>query len=200
LGSVLIEADEPERGERLLREVIARNAGAHNEAMPAARLFLVARLAVTGRVAEAREQLRLLREEFQIAHFVVFDAMILTQEAWVDALDGRHTDALARVRDGLRHAADPLSQVIAPHLPSICLAVAALTLADLDGGGRAGDAARCLAAADALLPPAHVPSSIERAVWDRAEALIRGALDDAAYESAYAEGGGLSLVEATALV
>ncbi|MEU6576943.1 BTAD domain-containing putative transcriptional regulator [Streptomyces sp. NPDC046805] len=200
LGNVLLETGEAERGERLLREVIERGAGTHNESMPAAHLFLAARLAQTGRVAEAREQLRRLREEFKIAHFVVFDAMILAQEAWVDTLDGAHTDSLEKIRRSVRHAAEPLSQTIAPHLPSICLTIAAMALVGLDGGGRAGDAARCLAAADALLPPGHVRSAVERHVCDHAVAGLRTVLDDTAYEAAYAEGGGLSLAEATALI
>lgn len=40
---------------------------------------------------------------------------------------------------------------------------------------------------------------MERDNFDRAEELVRAALGDA-YEAAYAEGGGLSLEEATALV
>ncbi|MDQ0990553.1 BTAD domain-containing putative transcriptional regulator [Streptomyces sp. V3I7] len=200
LGNVLLETGDVERGERLLREVIARGDGTHNESMPAARLFLAGRLALTDRVTEAREQLRLLREEFKIAHFVVFDAMILTQEAWVEALDGAPTDSLGKIREALRHTADPLSQTITPHLPSICLTVAAMALAGVDGGGRAADAARCLAAADALLPPGHVASGVEREVRERTMAAIRASLDGPAYEAAYAEGGDLSLAKATALV
>ncbi|WP_089101272.1 BTAD domain-containing putative transcriptional regulator [Streptomyces hyaluromycini] len=201
LGSVLIESGDTERGERLLRQVVAENESLSNEAMPAARLFLTTWLLVSGRIPEAREQVRLLRSEFKISHFVVFDALILTQEAWVDALDGLHAEALARLRDALRLAADPLSEAITPHLPSVCLTVAAVALAGLDGGVRAGDAARCLGAADALVPPGHVQVGLERTARDRSEARVRAALDDdRAYESAYAEGGGLSRAEATALI
>ncbi|MFF3874288.1 BTAD domain-containing putative transcriptional regulator [Streptomyces sp. NPDC001978] len=204
LGNVLLEAGEREEGERLLREVIDVTDGSHNEGRPAARLFLACWLALTDRLAEAREQLRVLREEFRIAHFVVFDAMILGQEAWVDALDGRWDDALDRVRAALRHAVDPLSQAITPHLPAICLTVAATALAGVDGGSRAADAARCLGAAGAQWPSGHLTSGVERQVWDRAEAAVRAALADStsdlAYDTAYAEGGGLSLAEATALV
>ncbi|MFJ3301945.1 AfsR/SARP family transcriptional regulator [Streptomyces sp. NPDC086549] len=198
LGSVLIEAGEPQRGERLLREVIAGKDGSHNEAMPAARLFLAGRYATTGRIAEAREQVRLLRRDFKIAHFIVFDGFILSQEAWLDTLEGRHEDALDRIRQALRHAADPLSSTIAPHMHSVHLTVGAMALSGLDG--RAHDAARCLGAADGLLPAGHFASGTEREVRDRAMAGIRAVLDDEAYEAAYAEGGGLSLAEATALV
>ncbi|WP_312038371.1 ATP-binding protein [Streptomyces galbus] len=200
LGSVLLEAGEDERGERLLREVIDRGDGAANEAMPAARLFLAGRLGVTGRIAEAREQLRLLREEFAIAHFAVFDAFILGAQAWLDALDGCHEQALATVRRALEQAADPLAQVIAPHMRCVYLTIAAVALAGQDGGARAHDAARLLAAADALLPSGHVRDSVERASHDLAEQRLREALGETAYARAYAEGGGLSFEEAAALL
>ncbi|MGW1914142.1 BTAD domain-containing putative transcriptional regulator [Streptomyces sp. NPDC002076] len=200
LGSVLMETGDLERGEQLLRDVIASQDGSHNEAMPAARLFLACWLGLTGRTAEAREQLRRLREEFKIAHFVVFDSMILTQEAWLDAIDGRPEDALDRVRRALRLAQDPLSRTVAPHLDSVCLYTASLALARLDGGSRAVDAARCLGAAHALLPSGHILSGVERRCRDMAEGRIRDTLDEPAYRAAYAEGGGLSLAEATALV
>ncbi|WP_234384424.1 BTAD domain-containing putative transcriptional regulator [Streptomyces sp. MMG1121] len=200
LGNVLMEVGELERGERMLREVIAGRAGAHSEAMPAARLFLACWLGLTDRTGEAREQLRLLREEFVIAHFVVFDAMILNQEAWLDALDQRPEEALERSRRALRLSRDPLSEMVTPQMPSFCLGVAALALAALDGGSRAADGARCLGASDALLPAGHVPSGVERRVHDRIEARLREQLDAAGFAAAYAEGGGLSLAEATALV
>ncbi|MEU9240427.1 BTAD domain-containing putative transcriptional regulator [Streptomyces sp. NPDC048385] len=201
LGSVLIESGQTERGERLLRQVVADHEGLNNEAMPAARLFLTTWLLLSGRVAEAREQVRLVRSEFKISHFLVFDALILTQEAWVDALDDRPAEALDRLRNALRLAVDPLSEAITPHLTSLCLTVAAVALSGLDGGARALDAARCLGAADALLPPGHLQVGLERTARDRSEARVRAALaDDGAYESAYAEGGGLSRAEATALL
>ncbi|MFD3615775.1 BTAD domain-containing putative transcriptional regulator [Streptomyces sp. NPDC058676] len=202
LGSALLEVGESERGERLLREVIDRQegSGSGHEAMPAARLFLAGRLGMTGRTAEAREQLRLLREEFKIAHFVVFDASILGAEAWLDVLDERCEVALDKTRRALELADDPLSLAIAPQMRSSYLVTAATALAGLDGGCRAADAARCIGAAAAMLPPRHVMSSMERDVWHRAERRTRAVLGDQAYEAAYAEGGGLSPAEATALV
>ncbi|MFE1308057.1 BTAD domain-containing putative transcriptional regulator [Streptomyces sp. NPDC058755] len=200
LGSVLLEGGDTERGERMLRDVIANQEGAVNEAMPAARLFLAAWLGLTGRTEEAREQLRLLREEFTIAHFVVFDVMILSQDAWLDALDRRSEESLDRVRTALQRADDPLSQVVTPHLGSICLTIGAMALASLDGGTRAADAARCLAAANALLPAEHVPSGLERRTYEMTESRIRETLDGPAYAAAHAEGGDLSLAEATALL
>ncbi|MGI5374931.1 AfsR/SARP family transcriptional regulator [Streptomyces sp. CA-251387] len=200
LGAALIESGETERGERLLREVIEQGGGVTEHAMPFARLILAGRLGMTDRVPEAREHLRLLREQFKIAHFIIFDAFILGAEAWLDAVDGRYPESLDRIRRALERAGDPLSQAIAPQMRSAYLTTAAFALARVDGGRRARDAARCLGAADALLPPRHVPSSQEREVYDRAVARTRAVLGDAAYEAAYAEGGGLSAEEAAALV
>ncbi|MFD7435570.1 BTAD domain-containing putative transcriptional regulator [Streptomyces sp. NPDC059861] len=200
LGSALLEAGEAERGERLLREVLAAGKGAHNEAMPFGRLILSGWLSITGRTAEAREHLRMLREEFVIAHFVVFDAFILGQEAWVDAAEGYYEAAREKIRGALAQADDPLSKAMAPHLFSSYLVVAALVLAGSDGGREARDAARCLGAADALLPSGHLCSSLERRARERATAAVREALSAGEFTAAYAEGGGLSPQEAAALV
>ncbi len=104
------------------------------------------------------------------------------------------------MRRALARAADQVTRVIAPHMFSVHLTTAAIALTGLDGGLRAPDAARCLAVCDQLLPPGHLPSVMEREVRAEAEAGVRAVLGDAAYEAAYAEGGGLSLEEAAALV
>ncbi|MEU1272206.1 BTAD domain-containing putative transcriptional regulator [Streptomyces sp. NPDC005799] len=200
LGSALMEAGENERGERILREVIDSAEGSGNEAMPAARMFLAGRLGMTGRIPEAREQLRLLREEFKIVHFVVFEAFILGSEAWIEALDGNYELSLDKTRQCLERAADPLTVAIAPHMNPLYLALCAIGLAETEGGRRARDGARALGAAEASLPPSHVATSLERDVYDRARRHTRAVLADAEYEAAHAEGGGLSLAEATALV
>ncbi|MEU9306556.1 BTAD domain-containing putative transcriptional regulator [Streptomyces sp. NPDC048256] len=200
LGSALLEAGDEERGERVLREVIAGEERAVNEAMHIARLFLAGWLAATGRRTEAREQLNLLREEFGFGHFAVFQSFILGAEAWLDAVDGRSAQALTGIRAALERATDPLSVAIAPQMRSFYLFIAATALVGVDGGSRAADAARCLGSADTLLPPRHVPPRVEREARDLAMARTRGALGDAEFESAYAEGGGLSYEEATALV
>ncbi|WP_329290841.1 AfsR/SARP family transcriptional regulator [Streptomyces pseudovenezuelae] len=200
LGSVLLETGEAERGELLLRSVIADQDGARNEAMPASRMFLAGRLGMTGRIPEAREQLRLLRQQFGIAHFVIFDAFILGSEAWLEAMDGCYEECLRLTRRALEKSEDPLALTIAPHMRTMYLRTAALALAGFDGGARARDGVRCLAAGDALLPAGHAPTSVEREVRASAERALRAVLGDAAYASAYAEGGGLSPEEAAALV
>ncbi|MER6442416.1 BTAD domain-containing putative transcriptional regulator [Streptomyces sp. NPDC001185] len=200
LGGVLIESGETERGERMLRDVLARGEGSLNEAMPASRLFLAMWLGRSGRVPEAREQMRLLRADFEAVTFVVFDGFVLGVEAWLDALEGRYEASLAKVGKALERAGDPLSQVIAPHMVSAHLTTAAVALTGVDGGRRVRDAAVLLGAADRLLPPGHFAGPMEGEVRVRAETGVRALLDDVAYEAAYAEGGALSLEEAAALV
>ncbi|MET8855867.1 BTAD domain-containing putative transcriptional regulator [Streptomyces sp. NPDC004579] len=199
LGSMYMELGEAERGERMIRDVLATGHGAHNEAMPAAHLFLATWLGRTGRSDEAREQIRLLRQDFGAATFVLFDGFMLGVEAWLDAIDGQCESALDKVRRAL-NAVDRLSRMIAPHMPSAHLTTAAIALNGVDGGGRATDAARLLGAADALLPPGHIPGPMEVETRDQAETGARALLGDAAYEVAHAEGGGLSLEEAAALI
>lgn len=200
LGSVLLDAGESEKGERLLRQVIEEAPGSFNDAMPAARIFLAMWLSRTGRVAEAREQVRLVRRDFEAVAFVVFEGMVLGIEAWLDAVDERYPEALAKVRTALERASDLMTSVIAPHMASVQLTTAAIALTGVDGGSRARDAARCLGAADHLLPLGHFRSPAEREARAEAEAGARAVLGDAAYEAAHAEGGGLSVEEAAALV
>ncbi|MFJ6831448.1 AfsR/SARP family transcriptional regulator [Streptomyces sp. NPDC091209] len=200
LGSMYIELGDPERGERMMREVLANGHGAHNEAMPAAHLLLATWLGRSGRVSEAREQIRLLRQDFGAGSFVLFDGFMLGIEAWLDAIDGRSESALGKARLALERSTDRLSRMIAPHMPSAHLTTAAIALTGVGGGGRARDAARLLGAADALLPPGHFAGPMEVEVRAQAETGVRALLDDGVYEAAYAEGGGLSVEEAAALI
>lgn len=200
LGSALIESGDEEEGERLLRKVIAETDGGIHDAMPAARMFLTAWLGVSGRTDEARVEMRHMREKFGATGFVVFDAFLLGQEAVLDVVAGEYAQGLDRIRRALPGAADTLTLAVMPHIRSIYLDAAALGLAQADGGRRATDAARCLGAAAAALPPRHHSARAEREIRGRAEAATRAALGDTAYEAAYAEGRGLSVEEATALV
>ncbi|MFJ2947098.1 BTAD domain-containing putative transcriptional regulator [Streptomyces sp. NPDC087226] len=200
LGNALLEAGEAERGERLLREVIDDTRGRHLEALPAARLFLTGWLCLTGRTDEARQHLRELREEFRIAHYVVFDAFILGAEGWLEVADGKDDQALVVLREAIRQAGDPLSAAMAPHMRSAYVTMGATALAGVDGGRHAADAARCLGAADSWLPPEHLPPRMEREARAQAEARIRTAIGDTGYETAYAEGEGLSPAQTLALL
>ncbi|MGV9457130.1 BTAD domain-containing putative transcriptional regulator [Streptomyces sp. NPDC003635] len=196
LAGALLEAGQGERGERLLREVIDALDGGHNEAMPFSRVILAGWLSITGRIAEAREQIRLLRENFGLAHFHVFDAFILSGEAWMDASEGYHEEAREKLRRALEQADDPLSLAMAPQLGPACLGIAAMALAQSEPD----NAARCLGASDALWPTGHLNSTLERECRDRAVAAVRAALDEETYEARYAEGGRLTAKEAAALV
>ncbi|MFF1684443.1 MULTISPECIES: BTAD domain-containing putative transcriptional regulator [unclassified Streptomyces] len=197
LGQALIEGDEGERGEELLLGILDPGKRHTNEAWPAARMFLAGRYGATGRVAEAREQLRLLQEEFKAMNFVVFRGFVVGMEAWLDSEDGRAEEALAGVTEALEMATDPLSLVIAPHMPAMHLVTGARALSL---GGEALDAARLMGASDGQLPSRHVRSYLERAAYASAESAIREAIGDREYDAAYAEGGGLSLDEAAALL
>ncbi|WJV49151.1 AfsR/SARP family transcriptional regulator [Streptomyces flavofungini] len=197
LGTALIEAGQEERGEVLLRQVIDDSGSRLNGALPAARLFLVGLLGRTGRVREAREQLVTLREEFAVFGFALFEGFLLGSHAWLDTLDGRYERGLGHALEAVERAAEPLAQIVAPQLLSVHLATAARALASHDPG-RAADAARLLAVADARLPSGHVPVAMEREVRAAAERTVRAVLGDAGYTAAYAEGDGLSWEEAVA--
>ncbi|MFG2646620.1 BTAD domain-containing putative transcriptional regulator [Streptomyces sp. NPDC048436] len=201
LGAVLAEAGELARGEEMLWSVMDRDGkgGNTNESMPTARFFLVDLLGRTGRTAEAREQLALLREEFKAVEFVVFEGFMLGCEAWLDILDGRHAEGLVLALAALDKSRDPLAKMIAPHMPTIQLISAARALAGLDGGRYAHDAARLISVAQRELPSGHFAAAMERENHAAAVELARGALGDAAYEAAYEEGGNLTLDEAAAL-
>ncbi|MFD3574605.1 BTAD domain-containing putative transcriptional regulator [Streptomyces sp. NPDC058644] len=199
LGAVLAEAGEVARGEELLWSVMEHDGKGSSESMPAARFFLVDLLGRTGRTAEAREQLQLLREEFKAVEFVIFEGFMLGAEAWLDTVDGRHAEGLVTARAALDTSLDPLTKMMAPQMTSVHLTVAARALAALDGGRHAHDAARLIAVARRELPPGHIAPAAEREIHTAAVESARGALGDAAYEAAYAEGGSLSVEEAAAL-
>ncbi|MGW1888787.1 AfsR/SARP family transcriptional regulator [Streptomyces sp. NPDC002004] len=199
LAAVMIESGEATEGEAMLREIVEDSRTMTNEAMPAARMFLVMTLGRSGRTAEARRELEGLREGFMAGAFVVFDGILTGLEAWIDATDGRYEIALDGARRALERSRDPMARMIMPHLSSVHLVTAARSFVGL-GGSRARDAARLIGAADAGLPHGHVASPTERHARGEAEAAARAALGDARYEAAYAEGGGLSLDEAAALL
>ncbi|MFI8099701.1 AfsR/SARP family transcriptional regulator [Streptomyces sp. NPDC086023] len=203
LAGVLAEEpdgpDAPE-AEKILTEIAARGQCTGNEAIPAARIFLAMLLGRTGRHAEARAQLEQLREEFAYGAYAVFDGIVLGVLAWLDNVEGEYDAALARIRDSLEKAADPLTRMVAPQMGAVYLMTAAGALAGKGGGANAHRAARLLGAYQGLLPPGHFAPLMEREGRDWAAANARAALGDAAYEAAYAEGGGLTLEEAAALV
>lgn len=89
--------------------------------------------------------------------------------------------------------------MVAPQMPAVHLVTAAWALTGL-GGPRATIGARLLGASASHLPPGHPLTPLERENLERATRFARSVLGDPAFEAAYAEGGGLSLGEATALL
>ncbi|MEU4260938.1 BTAD domain-containing putative transcriptional regulator [Streptomyces argenteolus] len=199
-ASALCETGRGEEGESLLREVLAGGRQIGHEAMPAARLYLAMWLGRTGRTAEAREQLGALRGEFGSETVALFEGFVLGLLAWLDNVDGRYAEGLGQAFRALERSQEPMSQMVAPHMPALHLVVVAWSLGGLGGERRGRDAARLLGLHEALLPDGHVPNVTERQNRTRAEEFARAGLaDDAAFDAAYAEGGGLTLDEATAL-
>ncbi|MBT2540399.1 winged helix-turn-helix domain-containing protein [Streptomyces sp. ISL-44] len=200
MAGTLTESGRIEEAEEILTEIVATVQQYGNEAMPAARMFLAGILGRTGRIPEARAQLQALREEFAFGAFAIFDGFLLGTLAWLANQEGAYEEALALLRQAMGTVQDPLARMVAPQMPAVYLMTAGLSLVSLGGLRREYDAARLLGAYRRLLPPGHFPVTTEREDSARAEELARAALGDAAYEAAYAEGGGLTLEEATALI
>ncbi|MEV7444666.1 BTAD domain-containing putative transcriptional regulator [Streptomyces sp. NPDC091204] len=200
MAGTLIENGEAEEAEAILTEITAGWQGHGNEAMPAARMFLAGLLGRTGRIAEARAQLQALREDFALGAYAVFDVFLLATMAWLDNREGEYAEALVRIREATNRVRDPLVMMVAPQLPAVYLLTGAVSLVALGGPRREYDAVRLLGAYRTHLPPRHFPVTTEREDGAFVEERARAALGDAAFEKAYAEGGGLSMEEATALI
>ncbi|MER7110615.1 AfsR/SARP family transcriptional regulator [Streptomyces sp. NPDC000229] len=198
-AGTLNETGRGEEGERILREVLAEGRASGHEAVPAARLFLSLWLGRTGRTDEARRQLNVLAEEFRPGALSLFQGFTLGVHAWLDTLEGHYDKALARVSQALAYAREPLSEMIAPHMPAIHLVTAARALAGLGGPG-ARTAAVLLGAHAALLPAGYVRTPMERESLADATEAVRAVVGDAAFDAGYAEGGGLTVEEAAALL
>ncbi|MDT9688103.1 AfsR family transcriptional regulator, partial [Streptomyces sp. P9(2023)] len=188
-----------EEAEQILREVLAAGENRGHEPVLAARLFLAMLLGRTGRTAEARAQLKALMDDFSSETLSIFGGFTLGGLAWLDNLDGQYASALDLAREALERSLGSLSMMVAPQMPAIHLIIAAWALAGL-GGRDAELGARLLGAHTGLLPEGHLLLPTERDNVERAEELARSVLGDGAFEAAYAEGGGLSLEEAAALL
>ncbi|MEU1790821.1 BTAD domain-containing putative transcriptional regulator [Streptomyces sparsogenes] len=203
LGGAMAESrDEAEaaEGERILRAVVEQGPHAGSEALSYARLQLAVRCGNTGATQEARVQLERLLAEFGRRALGLFEGVVQGLIAWLDLLDGRPQEALVRVRGAIAKVDDPLAEMVAPHIQVTHVLIGAWVLCDLGGPERTEAAARLLGAYDALRQPHFRVLLSEGAGRRRTEAALRARLGDAAYERAHAEGGGLSLEEATALV
>ncbi|MER5550803.1 BTAD domain-containing putative transcriptional regulator [Streptomyces sp. NPDC002793] len=200
-ASALCDTGRGEEGEGILRDVLAEGGRSGSEARPWARLYLALWLGRTGRITEAREHLDILREVFASESVPFFEGFILGFQAWLDNLEGLYDTALPRAVRAMERSRDTMVMMVAPHMTAIHLVAVAWALAGPGGEGRGADAARLLGLHAALLPESYVTTATERRDLARAEETARAALSDSeAYEAAYAEGGGLTLEEATALV
>ncbi|WP_274029753.1 AfsR/SARP family transcriptional regulator [Streptomyces sp. MMBL 11-1] len=198
-AGALIEIDRLPEAEAILRDVTENGRQSGHEATPMARMHLGFVLGLQGRVDEARSQTQLVREDFKGRDAAIFGGFVHGVLAWLDNLDGAYASALENALTALTSSRDPLSMAVAPQMPSAHLTAIAHALAGFGGPGAAKDAARLLACQATLLPKGHVPSMMERRNLAHAERAVRVWIDDAAYTAAYAEGGGLTLHEATAL-
>ncbi|GHA85727.1 AfsR/SARP family transcriptional regulator [Streptomyces chryseus] len=199
LAGVLVETGDGDEAEAMLRDILAKVEQGH-ESEPPARMFLAMWLARTGRTDEGREHLDAMRRSFNRSNLAIFEGFVIGLLAWMDNLDGRYDEALSRARRALECAREPLARMVAPQMPAVHLMTAARALAGLGGPDLARDAARLLGGYGALLPRGHFATTQERESAADAEAAARAELGDAAYEAAYAEGGGLTLEQAAALV
>ncbi|MEU1231946.1 BTAD domain-containing putative transcriptional regulator [Streptomyces sp. NPDC005828] len=198
-ADMLIETGRREEAERILREVVEGEHGRGHEPMLAARIFLALLLARTGRTAEAQVHLERLLDEFRSETFSIFEGFTLGSLAWVFNLEERYEAALELSRRAYARSLGALSLMVAPQMPAIHLVTAAWALAGL-GGAPSRTAAVLLGAYEGLLPPGHLPPPMERENLRRATELTRSALAEGEFEAARAEGGGLSLEEAAALL
>ncbi|WP_431044743.1 AfsR/SARP family transcriptional regulator [Streptomyces sp. P1-3] len=210
LAGAQIESPDPaeaEEGERVLRDVSAGERHIGVDAVAYAQLHLALRYGGTGRTDAARAELRQVMQQFHIRELQMFQGVVEGLYAWLDVQDGRAEEALARVRVALPKVLHPVARVVAPQLPTVQLLTAARTFAAIGGAGdaaAAGRATRLIGAYDALRGALRdrvrrLPF-MEQQTRTAAEDLARAELGDAAYERHYAEGRGMTLEDAIALV
>ncbi|WP_456156668.1 AfsR/SARP family transcriptional regulator [Streptomyces niveus] len=197
LAGVMTERGELDEAEAMLRGLLAQNSRRDYEAEPAARIFLALLLGRRGRVPEAREQLDRLSEDFAHSNLALFAGFVFGLIGWLENLEGRYAEGLARSREALAHARDPMSRMVAPQMAAVHLLIAGWSLAGLGGAERVRDGARLLAAYEKHLPRGHYRTMQERECQEAAEAAVHaGGLTGADYEQALAEGRALTLDEA----
>lgn len=197
LAGVMTERGDLDEAEAMLRGLLAQNSRRDYEAEPAARIYLALLLGRRGRVAEAREQLDRLSEDFAHSNLALFAGFVFGLIGWLENLEGRYAEGLARSREALAHARDPMSRMVAPQMAAVHLLIAGWSLAGLGGAERVRDGARLLAAYEKHLPRGHYRTMQERECQEAAEAAVHaGGLTGADYEQALAEGRALTLDEA----
>ncbi|MFJ6099734.1 BTAD domain-containing putative transcriptional regulator [Streptomyces sp. NPDC092359] len=198
-AGTLIETGRLAEGEAILRDILDGPAGRVHEAQLGTRMFLGLALGRSGRTAEAREHLLALRRDFDTVSLSLFEGFTLGCLGWLDALDGSYDTALGLAVQGYERSLETLSMTVAPQMPANHLVVAAWALGGL-GGPWARTGAVLLGARGGLLPQGYLLPPAEVENLRRATGTVRSALGDEDFAAARAEGGGLSLEEAAALL
>ncbi|MEU6985696.1 BTAD domain-containing putative transcriptional regulator [Streptomyces sp. NPDC046324] len=203
-----IPSDDSARSEaeRLLVEA-AEEASTEpsGEPVSTARLLLAQHYGHTGRTALAREQLDRMEEEFSGDTPDLFIGLTGGLRGWLACLDGGYAEAAERLTRSVRDV-ESLAYLVAPYLVVGQFSTAAWAKAGLGTPSDAEDGARLLGAYDAHgADPGGggfrpLTEQTESSVRERAEDALRAVLDPGTYEQRYAEGRGLSVKEAAALV
>lgn len=193
--------EETERAERLLLDAVEESRHYAGEGVGTARMLLAHHYAATCRTRLAREQLRLMEEEFAKNVPQMFRGLVAGVDGWVDCLGGAYEEALGHVRAAVRQL-EGQAYLVAPNLITSQFLVAAWAKAHL---GAAEEGARLLGAYDRHASGRHGgfglrPLPSEPAVRRRAEAELRAVLDDTAYRRCHEEGRALAVEAAADLV
>ncbi|MFI1101747.1 ATP-binding protein [Streptomyces melanogenes] len=193
--------EESGRAERLLLDAVEESRHYTGEGVGTARMLLAHHYAATGRVGQAREQLRMMEAEFTKNVPEMFRGLVAGVDGWLDCLGGAYADALRQVREAVRQL-EGQAYLVAPNLITSQFLVAAWAKAHL---GAAEEGARLLGAYDRHADGRHGgfglrPLPSEPAVRRRAEDELRAVLDDTAYRRSYDEGHGLAVEAAAGLV
>ncbi|MGW8327218.1 AfsR/SARP family transcriptional regulator [Streptomyces sp. NPDC055897] len=204
LASVRLEVArtpaEEEAAERLLVEVVEESRKFPGEGLGTARLLLVQHYGRSGRLGLAREQLRVMEGEFIHLTPDLFRGVVMGMHGWLDCVDGKFADAQEHVREALR-LLESQAYLVAPTLIVSQFPCGAWVKAEI---GDSRDGARLLGAYDRNSTGRESfgfrPMPTEPETRRRAEAALRTVLDPAAYERAHAEGMGLDVRQAAALV
>ncbi|MFE6778821.1 BTAD domain-containing putative transcriptional regulator [Streptomyces sp. NPDC057702] len=204
LAGLLVEraasAREAEQGVRVLTEIMAAGQRMSSEAISYARLHYAVWCAEQGAFTDARAQFERQLADFGSRSHELFQGIMEGLLGWLDTLEGRPAQALARIRTALDKTQSAVTWLIAPQVPIAQLATGARALTQLGGTDRARTAARLLGAHDALFPPGVQPTRVHRTERSEAERAARSLLAGEVYERAYATGRGLALAEAAALI
>jgi predicted ATPase/DNA-binding SARP family transcriptional activator len=214
MGDAMINSGRIEEGERLLREGIehAQRVGtASDGAAFFGRVLLSVVLGRQGRVDEAFALVDETLAELEDGHagegvpgFVA--GMLQGIKGYLIGLSGEPDRGLTMLTTGIEElSAHPLAEVITPRL-SVVLAPGVIELLTVlaEGSGeergrrRAGRAALLLGVHDRLRPTAIPPAEAARLAGIRQR--MRTLLGDEAFDAGYAQGDGLSVKEAVALM